>query len=176
MTEPKTPEDFTDIEDMLGRLPKAPWFVSDCEGEVQVWQESALRRITRDEHGEITGYSTPSSYDSSSLLYERSLDTWDRDEEYGEDDDLRRDVAEFLAACRNRVPALLADNARLQRAVELLGSHLQGGSQTFVDALAEAAHLREKLADRDQTIAGLMADRDELRAELNGEPAVKAGA
>lgn len=63
-----------------------------------------------------------------------------------------------------------AEVDRLRQAVELLGSHLQGESQALIDAMTANALLREQLADRDQTIAGLMNDVDELRA------AEKAGA
>ncbi|MGW4663235.1 hypothetical protein [Streptosporangium sandarakinum] len=51
--------------------------------------------------------------------------------------ELTSPLAEFLAASIKDVPALLAEVKRLRAAVDLLGSQLQGGSQTFIDALTE---------------------------------------
>ncbi|PZG33714.1 hypothetical protein C1I98_28565 [Spongiactinospora gelatinilytica] len=113
MTAP-TADQLDELRELLDRLPAGPWHTTDCEGRIEVWQESALTRVTRDEHGEITGYSTPSAYLASHLLYERYVDTWDRGERDGEDDDLRRDIAELLAAARNVLPGLLAEMERVR--------------------------------------------------------------
>lgn len=124
MTEPLSAEHRTELHELLDRLPAAPWFASDCEGDVEVWQESALLNVSRGETGRITGYRKPASFLASNLLYEASLDTWDRGEEDGEDDDLRRDIAQFLAACRNELPALLAEVERLrQQRAALIALH-----------------------------------------------------
>ncbi|RBQ21646.1 hypothetical protein DP939_02740 [Spongiactinospora rosea] len=116
MTAP-TAEQLDKLRALLDRLPVGPWHATDCEGRIEVWQESALTHITRDARGEIAGYSTPSAYLASQLLYERYVDTWDRGERDGEDDDLRRDIAELIAAARNMLPGLLAEIGRVRTLV-----------------------------------------------------------
>lgn len=151
MTESMTDERYAEIRELLDRLPAAPWFVSDCEDELEVWQESALLNVSRDESGRITGYRTPASFLASNLLYEASLDTWNRGEEDGEDDDLRRDIAEFLAACRNELPALLAGVDRLRAEVaDLQGQNAMTESH-FSNYVAEAIVTQDQLRKRAET-------------------------
>jgi hypothetical protein len=99
-----------ELRALLGRLPAPPWMVHDVEGDLQVWPESELRKVTRDEDGEITGYRTPSSL--GLLLAEWDLDSWDSGQD--DRDDLRRDVAQLLVLARNLLPGLLTEVTEAQ--------------------------------------------------------------
>jgi hypothetical protein len=84
-----------------------PWVVADCEGELQVWRESALRHVRRDDNGNVVGYSRPACYTATNLIYEHDLDTWDSGEE--QDDDERRDTAAHIASWHPAVALAVAD-------------------------------------------------------------------
>jgi hypothetical protein len=94
-----------------------PLFLSDCEGQLEIWQESALQHVTRDDSGEIDGYCTPGCYTSTDLIAEWTLDTWDE----GEDahDDARRQIAESIVTAVNSLPALRDANRDLGKVVDL---------------------------------------------------------
>ncbi|MFD9603261.1 hypothetical protein ACFVRD_41265 [Streptomyces sp. NPDC057908] len=110
------PEPTTRLAEIEARATAAksdPFFVSDCEGELQVWRESALTHVTRDGSGEITSWSFPSCYRSTDQVIEIDLDSWDP----GEDatDDQRRDDINALVTARDQdVPFLLTEIARLE--------------------------------------------------------------
>lgn len=108
-----TDEQLTEIDQIATRVTDDPLYVSDCEGELQVWREKALTHIRRDETGTITSYSFPSSYRSTDQVIEIDLDTWDP----GEDatDDKRRQDINDLVDSRAALP-LLAAEVRLLRA------------------------------------------------------------
>lgn len=114
MSEPLSDERLAEMRELLDRLPAAPWMASDCENELQVWPESELRRITRNKHGRLIGYSTP--YSLNFLLAEWELSNWDPGVD--ERDDRCRDVADFLAAARNMLPALLNENQQLRQRLD----------------------------------------------------------
>lgn len=99
-------EAITRLKDLLASVGPAPWFLSDCEGDLQIWRESALQRVSRACSGEIVGYSTPSSYKRNDLVASWDLDTWDEGED--EDDDERRRMAELIVEAVNALPHLIA--------------------------------------------------------------------
>lgn len=86
-----------------------PFFVSDCEGDLSVWRESALIRVRRDDQGEIDMYSTPSSYRVIDHVIEIELDTWDEGED--KTDDQRRDDIKDLVTARDKDRPFLLGHA-----------------------------------------------------------------
>lgn len=100
-----TPDQLQAIQARTERLPEGPWFVSDCEGSLQIWRQDVVQMF-RDDTGEVTGYRLPGCYSSTDLIAEWSLDTWDEGDD--PDDDLRREVAEFIGHARDDVPDLVA--------------------------------------------------------------------
>lgn len=89
---------------------QARWFLSDCEGNLRIWREDVLRHVTRDEHGEITGYQTPASWEAGDLIAHWDLNTWDPGEDA--DDDAHRAAAAQIVADHNENAA--AEVARLR--------------------------------------------------------------
>lgn len=106
------------------------WYLSDCEGRLEIWRVGALKHVTRDEDGEITGYQTPGHYTSTDLIAEWDLNTWDPGQDV--DDDTRRAVAARMVADHN----------------------------TRVDAAAELERLRKTNADLDEGITEVIRERD----------------
>jgi hypothetical protein len=173
-----TPErlaQIADLRDWMTYLPEGPWFVSDCEGTLQVWREAVIRVSGRTEAGAIATYKTPSVYSRSDLLFEAHLDSWDHGMD--EDDDVIRAVAIFLALARDVVPDLLAEVDRLtaerdswKNATDATGLALgevnrqRGEAQDRANAAeAEIARLTAALAactcpDSYETYAGPEAD------------------
>ncbi|MCP9947332.1 hypothetical protein [Actinomadura madurae] len=93
------------------------WFLSDCEGRLEIWREAVLRDVTRDEHGEIDSYSLPAVYKDTDLIASWDLGTWDEGEDDA-DDARRRMWAEIVRAHNvgdevERLRAELADRKRL---------------------------------------------------------------
>ena len=161
-----TPEKIAHLKRLLASIGDLPWFLSDCEGEVEIWRESALR-ISRDEHGEIVGYSMPGSYARNDLVAEWGLDTWDEGQD--EDDDERRRMAELIVEAVNALPFLIA-------AAEGEGPVVVA-SQEFL-AAARALyrwHTAASALDAEQ-FAALVYDVDDALAALTPEQvAVLAG-
>lgn len=71
------------------------WFLSDCEGRLEIWREAVLRNVTRDENGEINSYRLPAAYKDTDLIASWDLTTWDEGED-PEDDARRRIYAEIV--------------------------------------------------------------------------------
>lgn len=69
-------------------------------------------------------------------------------------------ISEITAACM----ATEKERDQFRKQAELLGAHLQGGSQTFIDALADASRLRAEL---DSIRARGLARSDQLLAALD---------
>lgn len=114
---PLTDQQLNEYEQLAARTADDPFFVSDCEGKLAVWREKALVRVTRDEHGQIDGYSLPPVYTSTDEVIEAIyLDSWDP----GEDatDDRRRQDANDLVDGRAAVGVLLAEVHRLREAMD----------------------------------------------------------
>jgi hypothetical protein len=107
-----TPEQIRELSQLITQLPDSPWFLVDCEGDLQLWLESAVKDITRDADGNVTGYRLPAQYPIEALVAEWMLETWDEGED--EQEDQFRAYARFMAAARTAVPALLAELKRLQ--------------------------------------------------------------
>ncbi len=136
-----------------------PLFLSDCEGRLEIWKESALKHVTRDENGEIDGYSTPAWYDSTDLVAEWDLDTWDEGED--EHDDARRQVAQSLVTAVNSLPALRDANRDLGKVVDLYAEAMRSAIRVMrtndaeeamaviLDFAAEVPELLEGLDDTD---------------------------
>lgn len=113
----KRPAGRLDMEAVDRAAALGPLFVSDCEGNLQIWRESALERVTRDETGEITGYSTPGCYTVTDLVAEWDLDMWDGGSD--EVDDARREAADALVTAVNSLPALRDAGRDLGKVVDL---------------------------------------------------------
>jgi hypothetical protein len=101
-----TPDEIGHLKDLLASVGNLPWFLSDCEGDLQIWRESALQHVSRECSGEIVGYSTPGSYKRNDLVAEWDLDSWDEGED--EDEDERRRMAELIVEAVNVLPRLIA--------------------------------------------------------------------
>jgi hypothetical protein len=113
MKNPLTPEREQLLRELAARATDDSFFVSDCEGDLQVWREAALVRVHRDEAGTIDMYSFPSTYRSTDEVIRIDLDTWDPGED-ATDDQRRQDIGD-LATARAAVPELLAEVDRLRR-------------------------------------------------------------
>ena len=111
-TAPLTSQQLDEIEAIASRADGDPFYVSDCEGSLQVWREKALTHVRRDEAGEITMYSFPSSYCSTDQVIEIDLDTWAPGED-ATDDQRRQDINDLVDS-RAAVNALLAEVRRLR--------------------------------------------------------------
>lgn len=110
-----TVDQFADIRAIADRATARPLLLSDCEGVLKVWAESALKCVTRDKDGAITGWSEPGTFTACDLVAEVELDmgTWDPGQDV--DDDQRRtdlvDLVDSRAALRvllDRIDALEA--------------------------------------------------------------------
>jgi len=119
---------------------EGPWDDEDCEGELSVRAGTAITQWKTLPSGTRMG--TPaSSWKSSDLIAEWDLDTWD----WGEDpnDDQRRQDAEFIAAARTDVPALVAA-LRAALALHRGGAEVLGydeeGVYGYVPACVECGH------------------------------------
>ncbi|MFC4006552.1 hypothetical protein ACFOY2_04925 [Nonomuraea purpurea] len=110
------PEKVAHLKHLLASVGDLPWFLADCEGDMQIWRESALQRVSRECSGEIVGYSTPSSYKRNDLVADWDLGTWDEGED--EDDDERRRMAELIVEGVNMLPLLIGEVERLQARLE----------------------------------------------------------
>lgn len=115
-------EQLNEIEARAAAATAAPWFVSDYEGALQVWREGALRNVTRNEAGDVTGYRKPASWTPGDMVAHWNLDTWDP----GADpyDDQLRANARFQAAARTDVPALVAEVRSLTHEVRSVRTDL----------------------------------------------------
>ncbi|PZT71413.1 hypothetical protein DNK55_32385 [Streptomyces sp. AC1-42T] len=101
------------IRERIEAATEGPWFVSDCEGRLQVWSEGALEHVVRDEKGTITGWSTPFSWKPGDLLHEVDLDTWD--EGVDPEDDLERANARLIGHAPQDLEYLLNEADLLRR-------------------------------------------------------------
>lgn len=110
-----TEQRLDQIRAIAARATERPLMVSDCEGELQVWAESALTHVTRDNDGAITGYSTPSTYRSTDQVIEMDLDSWDPGED-ATDDQRRQDIHDLVDA-RDALSSLLTETDRLAEQV-----------------------------------------------------------
>ncbi|MFI7294004.1 hypothetical protein [Streptomyces sp. NPDC050121] len=117
---PLTDQQIDDIEAIAARVADDPFYVSDCEGSLQVWREKALTHVRRDESGEIDMYSFPSTYKVTDQIVELDLSTWDPGED--EIDDKQRQDIHDLVEARAVLPVLVAELRRLRaRVTELEG-------------------------------------------------------
>lgn len=147
-----TPEQLAEIEALVAALPDSPWFLADCEGDLQLWLEGYVEDIARDADGNVTGYRLPGNYPIEALVAEWDLDTWDEGQD--EQEDQFRAYARFMAAARIAVPALLADLKRLQAKVDAVTKVADQLDQDATDG---------SWSSRDPDIARLSALRDTQR-------------
>ncbi|MDX3575941.1 hypothetical protein [Streptomyces sp. FL07-04A] len=116
MTNHTTTLDLDEIEAIAARAADDPFYVSDCEGSLQVWREKALTHVRRDEDGVIEMYSFPSTYKVTDQIIELDLSTWDPGED--ETDDQQRQDIHDLVEARAVLPALVDEVRRLRAAAE----------------------------------------------------------
>lgn len=110
--QPPTGQQLDEIAAIAARATDDPFFVSDCEGSLQVWREKALTHVTRDEAGQIDGYSFPSTYKVTDQIIELDLSTWDPGED-ATDDQQRQDICDLVES-RAAVPVLVSKVRSLQ--------------------------------------------------------------
>jgi hypothetical protein len=141
-----TDEQLTELAAVAARAASDPFFVSDCEGDLQVWREEALTHVRRDDTGTITMYSFPSSYRSTDQVIEIDLDTWDPGED-AMDDHRRQDINDLVAA-RAALPALLDE-------LQLLRAQLDAEKQAHRFTLRQRNNRSNRLTHlRDLALAG----------------------
>lgn len=138
MSAPLTPEREQKARIIAARAADDPFFVSDCEGDLSVWRESALTHVRRDESGEIDMYSFPSSYRATDQVIEFDLDSWDPGED-ASDDQRRQDIGD-MADGRVLVAPLLAEIDRLR--AEL------AARPTRAEVLREGAQIADRFNER----------------------------
>jgi hypothetical protein len=109
---PLTDQELAYLQAIADRSATDPFYVSDCEGSLQVWREKALTHVRRDADSAIEMYSFPSSYKVTDQILELDLDTWDPGED-ATDDQRRQDINDLVDA-RAAVGALLEENRRLR--------------------------------------------------------------
>jgi hypothetical protein len=113
----QTPKDpVADLDQIAARAADDPFYVSDCEGSLQVWREKALTGVRRDAAGEIEMYSFPSTYKVTDQIIELDLSTWDPGED-ATDDQQRQDINDLVDA-RAALPGLVEEIAKLRAQVK----------------------------------------------------------
>ncbi len=106
MTTPGLPfEREVRLRALADRASQNPFYLSDCQGSLELWREAALEHVQRDAAGTITMWSTPSSYRVTDQVLEIVLETWEPGEDPTEDQ-IRQNIAD-LATGRAAVPELL---------------------------------------------------------------------
>lgn len=144
------------------------WFLSDCEGCLEIWREDVLLHVTRDESGEITGYQTPGSYRPGDLIAKWELNTWDRGED--PDDDKRRAIAESMVRDHNEVERLRAELKRakeIERQRDHLRDRWRDEHVLRKQAEAERDRQRERAPSIETLVHRAFADSDVEGLDLN---------
>ncbi|MFJ9239789.1 hypothetical protein ACIRJ3_32980 [Streptomyces anulatus] len=138
------------IRERIEAATEGPWFVSDCEGRLEVWFEGALEHVVRDEKGIITGWSTPFSWKPGDLLHEVDLGTWD--EGVDPEDDLERANARLIGHAPQDLEYLLDEAALLRRllaetveAYNALATRKQQTESELEQLRAAAGHTPEEV-------------------------------
>lgn len=117
-TTPLTDEQLDELAAIAARAAEHPFYVSDCEGSLQVWREKALTHVRRDADGVIDMYSFPATYKVTDQIVELDLSTWDPGED-ATDDQQRQDIRDLVEA-RAALGVLLEDLRRARdRVAEL---------------------------------------------------------
>lgn len=149
MSDRLTPEREADLAAIAERATAEPFFVSDCEGELQVWRENALTHVRRDESGQITMYSFPSTYRVTDEVIRIDLDTWDEGED-ATDDQRRQDIGDLTTA-RAAMPSLLAELAEARAALREAANQIAAQDDAIGALTAERAALTQRLHDASMT-------------------------
>jgi hypothetical protein len=155
--QPLTDQQLDEIESIAARVADDPFYVSDCEGSLQVWREKALTHVRRDAAGEIEMYSLPSTYKVTDQIIELDLSTWDPGED--ETDDQQRQDVNDLVDSRAALPALLVEVRRLRARV----AELEVGLNDLAALVSQWYDRSEKAQAR---IAELEGPAVEARAAL----------
>nr|WSZ21174.1 hypothetical protein OH837_48885 [Streptomyces canus] len=159
---PPTEQQLNELQAIAARAADDPFYVSDCEGSLQVWRESALTHVQRDEHGEISMYSFPSSYRTTDQIIEIDLDSWDPGED-ASDDQRRQDITDLVDS-RAAMGAMVDEVKRLRAqmaAVRGLCDEQDKAARVF--EVSTPAWIRAVRAVVES------ADADEMAAALRGE-------
>lgn len=122
------------------------WFLSDCEGSLEIWREAVLRNVTRDENGEVDSYRLPAAYKDGDLIASWDLSTWDEGEDPA--DDARRSLYAEIVRAHNagdevRQLRTERNEARKGKVEQMLG----------------------RLDDWSGDLAAVVSDRDSLSAQ-----------
>ena len=138
-----------ELRQVARRAADAPFFVSDVQGALQVWRESALTHVRRNEKDEIVLWSLPASYRDMDKVVAIDLESWDPGED-ATDDQRRQDISDLVNA-RAAMPALLAENKDLAHQLEDLHGGI-GEAFYWVIGLHVLAALYHHLVRRDDTL------------------------
>lgn len=143
---PLTDQQLEAYTALAARAADDPLYVSDCEGSLQVWRESALTHVRRDATGAIEMYSFPSSYRVTDQVIEIDLDTWDPGED-ASDDQRRQDICDLVDS-RAAVGALVAEVNRLRaRVTELERPAVEAKRNEIRASYAELINACEETKD-----------------------------
>lgn len=137
-TTPTAPVDqYAGLRAIAERATARPLMVSDCDGEIHVWAEHALKHVVRNDDGQITGYSFPGSYRACDNVISFDLDggTWDPGED--PDDDQRRADINDLVDARAALKPLLDRIAELEQ--QVAEQALTGGERVMLRFALEMA-------------------------------------
>lgn len=136
------------IREQADAATEGPWFLSDCEGEIDIVPEKDLVDVTRDGDGRITGWNLPSVYGPERRILERRVDSWDEGED-AQDDQIRAD-ARFMAASRTNIDILLDIVSEQQAALDrirALADEIAEGADTSLINKVIAGKLRDVLGE-----------------------------
>lgn len=159
---PPSEQQLNELQAIAARAAGDPFYVSDCEGSLQVWRESALTHVQRDEAGQITMYSFPSSYRSTDQVIEIDLDTWDPGED-ASDDQRRQDITDLIDS-RAAVGHLVDEVKRLRAQMAAVR-----GLCNEQDMAARAFEVSTPAWIRAVRAVVESADLEEIAAALRGE-------
>ncbi|MFE9007477.1 hypothetical protein ACFYOY_36060 [Streptomyces sp. NPDC007875] len=169
LIQPAHPDWLTAIRDRVQAAHDDPFFVTDCEGDLSVWRQSALTHVTRNSEGEITGWSTPPSYKVTDHILEIELDTWDPGED-PLDDQRRTDIHDLVTARDHDRPRILAHINQLQQRLDRAEAALPGITQLVPGKPVKATIYRAEHSE-DLVTLGHYTNRDAARA--HGEDMAK---
>lgn len=125
-----------------------PFFVTDCEGDLSVWRQSALTYITRDDQGNVVSWSEPSTYRVIDHVIDIDLETWDEGED--ESDDQRRSDIKDLVQARDEDVPWLVDRLEQARGIAVELENETARLRSLLDAVRTVCGQVETEATRRQ--------------------------
>ena len=148
----QTPAPFREvlasIREQADAATEGPWFLSDCEGEIDIVPEKDLVDVTRDEEGRITGWNLPSVFRPERRVLACRVDSWDEGEDT-QDDQIRAN-ARFMAGARTNIDTLLGIVSKQQAVLDRLGTladEIAEGADTSLINKVIAGQIRETLGE-----------------------------